>query len=112
VSVQHRPGERINQEAVGGEEIDSKNRFGDGRQQEGAEIILCAETQRLNNLPPRGDALPVSAGKSGPRRSIVRPVGQHAHGCTSIDQEGLVRFLVLQKNQAATEGVKPPRTAI
>ena len=44
VSVQHRPGERINQEAVGGEEIDSQNRFGDGRQQEGAEIILCAKT--------------------------------------------------------------------
>ena len=44
VSVQHRPGERINQEAVGGKEIDSKNRLGDGRQQEGAEIILCAET--------------------------------------------------------------------
>jgi hypothetical protein len=52
VSVQHRPGERIHQEAVGGEEIDSKNWLGDSRQQEGAEIILCAKTQRLNNLPP------------------------------------------------------------
>jgi len=44
VSVQHRPGERIHQEAVGGEEIDPKNRLGDSRQQEGAEIILRAET--------------------------------------------------------------------
>jgi hypothetical protein len=42
--VQHRPGERLYQEAVGGKEINPKNSLEDSRQQEGAEIILCAET--------------------------------------------------------------------